>query len=260
MNSRSFMGSVVLALAALATSLASGDLHEEFHQTHAFSPGGRVALDNVNGDVHILAWDRNEVKIDAIKRASSQQRLEEARIVVDPGRNVITIRTRYPEHHNYQNPASVEYTVTVPRGARLDEIRLVNGKLDITGVTGDVRASSVNGMVKAEKLGGEAKISTVNGGVEATFERLENSKSISIHSVNGSIVISLPHDARAELRASNVTGGIENDFGLPVDRGRFVGSNLNAVLKGGGTRIKLSNVNGSISIVPVANGRRVRFT
>lgn len=260
MKFQALLPSAIVGLALLGTTLASGDMHEEFHQTYAFSPQGRVALDNINGDVHIRAWDRNEVQVDAIKRATSRTRLEEAQIVVDPGPNVITIKTRYPDHHSQSHPASVEYTLSVPRGARLDEIKLINGKLEITGVAGDVRASSVNGMVKAEKLGGEARLSTVNGRVEANFERLDAAKSISLNSVNGSIVLSIPYDAHADFRASNVTGGIENDFGLPVDRGRRVGSNLNATLKGGGTHIRLNNVNGSISIIPVSHGRRVRFT
>jgi hypothetical protein len=260
MKVRTLVYSVFLMLAVLASALATGDIQDEFHQTYAFSPQGRVSLDNINGAVHIVGWDRNEVRVDAVKRASNRERLNEAHIEIEPGRNVIAIHTRYPDRHNNYNPASVEYTLSVPRGARLDEIKLVNGRLEITGVTGDVRASSVNGAVKAEKLAGETKLSTVNGRVEAGFERLDASKSISINSVNGSIALSIPFDAHAELRANNVTGGIENDFGLPVDRGRFVGSNLNATLKGGGTRIKLSNVNGSIRITPVANGRRVRFT
>jgi len=50
----------------------------------------------------------------------------------------ISIRTKYPDHdHNWKlglanNPASVEYTLTVPRSARLDEIKPeINGALDI---------------------------------------------------------------------------------------------------------------------------------
>jgi hypothetical protein len=45
-----------------------------------------------------------------------------------------------------------------------------------------------------------------------------------------------------------------------VNRGGTAGSRLHGVIKGGGTYINLSNINGSISIMPVAHGRRVRFT
>src|SRR5215207_4290111 len=60
-----------------------GDLTEEFHQTYQLAPGGRVHLENINGDVRVRGWDRNEVKVDAVKYAYTRERLEEARIEVD---------------------------------------------------------------------------------------------------------------------------------------------------------------------------------
>ena len=129
----------------------SGALTEEFHQTYAIAADGRVELDNINGDVHISTWDRNEVKVDAVKYAGTKERLDEARIEVDAGKNSVSISTKYPDHdHTFNwgsrnNPAGVEYTLTVPRNARLDEIKLVNGALDLTGAAGEVHASCVNG-------------------------------------------------------------------------------------------------------------------
>ena len=256
-----WMPGVLLVLASGAAVQAKHDgLEREFHETHTISANGRVSLDNINGNVRIMAWDRPEVRVDALKSASTPDRLEHAKIVVQAGPDAVSIKTRYDDAPRESNPASVEYTIMVPRQARLDAITLVNGELEINGVTGDVKASSVNGTVRGQKLGGEARLSTVNGSLEATFVRLDPSKPVALKSVNGNIVLSIPFDAHAELQASNVTGGISNDFGLPVDRGRFVGNRLCGAIKGGGTRIQLDNVNGSISILPVANGRRVKFT
>jgi len=39
--------------------------------------------------------------------------------------------------------------------------------------------------------------------------------------VNGSLRLTLPSDAKAEVEANTVSGGISNDFGLPVSH-RFV--------------------------------------
>jgi DUF4097 and DUF4098 domain-containing protein YvlB len=249
----------LLALAGAACLLANDNFHEEFSKIYTLSARGRVSLENINGDVHIHAWDRNEVRVEAIKTAASQGLLNEARVLVDSSPGAISILTRYPDGTN-ANPGKVEFTVTVPRGAHLDQIKLINGAVDIEGVTGEVNASSVNGTVRAQKIAGDARLSTVNGKLEATFERLSDAKTISMNSVNGSIVISIPYDAGAEFNARNVTGGIDNDFGIPVNRDRAVGTQLHGVLKGGGTLINLNNVNGPICIMPMAHGRRVRFT
>lgn len=248
-------------LGSLATSFGgSGSYHEEFHRTYLLEAQGRVVLENINGDVHITAWDRNEVKVDALKRAYSQEHLDDARIVVDAARGLITIKTRYSEHDDPEHPAIVDYTVRVPRTARLDQVKLVNGTLDIAGIKGEVRASSVNGAIRTRGLAGDVKLSTVSGRLEAMFDELEASRSISMNSVTGSIEVLLPMDAHADLQADTVSGGISSDFGLPIERGRFPGRHWSAALKGGGTRIRVSNVNGSISLAPVWHGKRVKFT
>ena len=59
----------VLALALQArASDWQGSETEEFHQSYPISANGQIELRNINGPVEIKAWDRNEVKVDAIKR------------------------------------------------------------------------------------------------------------------------------------------------------------------------------------------------
>lgn len=228
----------------------SDEVTEEFHQSYPLTATGRVSISNVNGNVHISAWDQNSVKVDAVKRARSQQGLSEVTIDVTNTADSVTIKTEYPEsgRHRETNGASVEYTLTIPRRAQLDGAQLVNGSLDIEGVEGDVHASLVNGDAKARGLGGEVKISTVNGNVEANVARLDDTKGVSLNSVNGSLVLIIPSGASATVKASTLHGAITNDFGLTVDDGQFVGHNLSGQIGSGGPRIKLSNVNGSITI------------
>jgi DUF4097 and DUF4098 domain-containing protein YvlB len=257
------LGLLVTASSGARTQ-TNEQLTEEFHQSYPLSADGRVSLENINGSVRISAWDRNEVKVDAVKRAYTRERLTEAKIEVTTNAGSVYIKTEYPDRNqNFtddnegrrNNPATVEYTLTVPRGARLDSIELINGGLDITGVAGDVRASSINGRVTARGLIGEARLSTINGRLEAVFDRLDQAKPISLNSVNGSVSLTLPSDSNAELKASTVHGGISNDFGLPVRRGKYVGRDLAGRLGQGGTRVKLSNVNGSINITHATDGR-----
>jgi DUF4097 and DUF4098 domain-containing protein YvlB len=249
----------LLALASTISLPANGNFHQQSSRSYALSARGRVSLQNINGDVHIRAWDRNEVRIDAVKSASSRNLLDEARVEIESSADSISIHTRYGDSAN-ANPGKVEFTVMVPRHARLSEVKLINGALDIEGVSGGVNASSVNGTVRAQKIAGDARLSTVNGKLEASFDRLGDAKNISLASVNGPISLSIPYDAGAEFNARNVTGGIDNDFGIPVSQDHSAGSQLHGVRKGGGTYINLKNINGTICIMPISHGRRVRFT
>jgi DUF4097 and DUF4098 domain-containing protein YvlB len=250
---------LVLALGAHASD-HQGAFTAELHQSYALTPDGRVELDNINGAVHISTWDRNEVKVDAVKYADSKERLDEARIEIDSGKDYLSIRTKYRDQDltfnwgSHNNPPSVEYTLTVPRGARLDEIKLINGALDITGVSGEVHASCINGKLEAHNLSGRADLSTINGHLDAKFDQLPGSP-VELHSVNGSVELTIPSDSKAEIEASTVSGGIENDFGLRVNHHRFVGHDLRGELGNGGPRIKLENVNGRVKIRHASDGR-----
>lgn len=243
---------LVLVALALSTSVvtarAGARQTEEFHHTYPLTATGRVSLENVNGEVRISAWDRNEVQVDAVKFARDEDRLADIKIEVDAHSDSIRVKTRY-EHHLFNNNAGgVDYTLRVPRGARVDEVNLVNGGLEIEGVAGDVKASVVNGSVKAKGLRGGIELSTVNGRVEVAVDRSDLKKSIDVSSVNGGVELSLPRDVNAKLDASTVTGGISSDFETVVKHGWIVGHNLEGELGRGGPRIHLSDVNGHISI------------
>jgi hypothetical protein len=221
-------------------------VREEFHQTL-----------NINGSVHISVWDQNQVKVDALKRARDNERLKNIEIRVNARPETISIETHYRDegddwgHH--VNPGSVEYTLTVPRTARLDEIKLINGALDVTDVNGEVRASCINGKLTARGLGGRAKLETINGTLDAEFNHLQNS--VDLSSVNGSLSLTLPSDAKANIEASTVHGGIDNNFGLHANNHHWVGHDLRGELGGGGTEINLHNVNGAIELRHANDGR-----
>lgn len=260
-----WMGAILGMLCALLYAAEAhakdyGKLTEEFHHTYPLGAGGRVELDNINGAVHITAWDKDEVKVDAVKYANTKERMDEAQIEVENGSSYVSIRTKYRDHNHtwdsdgWNNPASVEYTLTVPRNARLDEIKLINGPLDVHGVAGEVRASCINGRMTVQGSQGRVKLDSVNSKMEVQFDRLGNAP-VELSSVNGGIELTLPSDAKAEVSASTVSGSIEDDFGLHVNNHHWVGHDLRGELGSGGPRIELSNVNGRIEIRHAKDGR-----
>lgn len=238
------------------------ELREEFHQTYPLSPTGRISLENINGGVQIKVWDQASVQVDAVKKAYRQNRLNEAKIEVNATEENIKIKTEYPyknqtfrsDERRYDNPAIVEYSLTVPRKAILESIELVNGSIDIDGVEGNVKASSINGRLNARGLVNEVRLSTINGELTATFTQLDETKPIALGSINGSVTLVIPSNANAAIRAETVHGGISSDFGLKVKHGEYVGHSLDGQLGTGGPRIKLSNINGGIKITHAQDG------
>jgi hypothetical protein len=181
----------------------------------------------------------------ATKHCADAGRLNDAQIVVDTSSGMVSIRTQYTGG-DAEHPASVEYHIMVPRGANLESVKLVNGGLSLSGMTGPVKASSVNGSIKAERMEGQVELSTVNGFLEAGFQRISRCKPISLSSVNGPIKVSFPPGAGANVSAHNLSGGIDADFGHAWRAPG--GHSLEAAVNGGGAQIRVHNVNGGISI------------
>jgi DUF4097 and DUF4098 domain-containing protein YvlB len=241
----------VAAAVLLAAGAAwAGDYTETFDRTYALDQGGRVGLENINGDVTIEVWDQAEVRVYAVKEASSPERLQALRIDVDASSRGVFIDTHYPNTRDLSDAdrhghSEVEYTLTVPRFASIDDIDLVNGDLLIVGVEGDIDADTVNGSIVVRDAGGEIELETVNGRIELELGSAVN-HNVSLDSVNGTIEVFLA--GAAEIRAETVNGRISNDFGIEVKKGKYVGSSMNGSIGGGGPVVEIDTVNGGIKV------------
>lgn len=242
-----------LAVAALALLLAVAPAlaaERTVTESHPFSDSGRLSLDNVNGDVEIIGWDRDELSLEAEISGRTGKTVDEVTIDIDVDGDRIHVETDYPDNRGGwgRDWAEVDYRLKVPRGAELAEISLVNGSLRLEGLSGSVEASLVNGNLDAKQLSGSVELSSVNGSVDLVLDRLGAGQRIEVESVNGSIDLRLPADPDAEISAETVHGRIQNDFGLKVRKGEYVGSDMRGRLGNGSARVSLENVNGSIDV------------
>jgi len=241
------MAAVVLLAAGAAWA---GDYTETFDQTYSVDHGSRVGLENINGDVTIEVWDQAEVRVYAVKSASSPERLEALKIEVDASSRGVFVDTHYPNSRDLAEAdrhghSEVEYTLTVPRFASIDGVELVNGDLLIDGVEGSVDADTVNGTIVVRGASGEIELETVNGQIELELGSAARDE-ISLSSVNGTIEVFL--DGSAEIEAETVNGRIHNDFGIEVKKGKYVGSSMSGSIGGGGPTIEIETVNGGIRV------------
>lgn len=247
---------------AVVVESIKGDETERFEQTYPLSANGRVSVSNVNGSITLEAWDKNEVKLVAIKTADSKERLAEVEIKVESKPDYFSVETNYDswktrggERWKNNGKLEVDYQLMVPRGAVLNEIETVNGSVEVSNFTNTVRMSAVNGQVKAVNIRGTARLSTVNGEVLADFDRLDSGSKIALETVNGRVNLTIPSDSNATLRADSLNGNITNDFGLPVRKGKYVGRDLYGRIGSGDVQIKLNSVNGGLSIARKNDGK-----
>lgn len=260
---------------AVVSQISQPDETERIEQTYPLTADGRISVSNINGPIVIEAWDRNEVKLVAVKTADTRENLKDLKVKInaqpnsfkidtdiDNGENRGTVwnggsRNQSGTWHNgkYYRRLEVAYQLTVPRGATLNEIESVNGSITVSNLTNYTKVSAVNGEVRASNLTGTANLSTVNGTVEADFSTLRAGSQIELSTVNGRANLMIPSDANATIKAETVNGSIVNDFGLPVRKGEYVGRDLYGRVGSGDIKIKLESVNGGLNIRRRADGK-----
>ena len=244
-------GFVLTLLAASLASTAFADVNDTIEKTFDFDRNGRIQLSNVNGDVTISACDCSKVTLTANISTSSQKARDRISIEIEDSSSALSIKTKYKNNDNnsWNNERSeVTYTLSVPDDVRLDGIELVNGSLEIKGVTGELEAKLVNGNLKSDGLTSSTRVEMVNGDMDIRYTNFDKAKAINLESVNGDIELSLPAGANATVKAETVSGQISNEFGMEVIKHKYVGSEMHGTIGNGDIKIALENVNGRIVV------------
>jgi putative adhesin len=235
---------LVVALASAAPCLA---LTKDFNQSYCLRPGGSFELQNVNGTVEVQGWDRDTVEIHAVKSAKQRESdLDRVSIDVDAKPAAISLVTRYPQDEGVE--VVVDYTVHVPRSARVQHIGTVNGTLRIAGLDAVEDLHTVNGNIEVFESGGNVHAHTTNGSVQLELARLHGKDGAAAETTNGSILLAVPSDTHADLEARSLNGSFSSELPLTMQdslRPREVHGRLG----NGGVLIRLNTVNGGIRVV-----------
>ncbi len=245
-----------IAACCLVFNISSvlADVTETKEYNFKLQAGGRISLENTNGDVRIEGVSGNQVHIVATKKAGTQEYLDGLEIEVSATDELIRIETRYPKSRSGwfgrgdNESGSVSYELKVPDSARLDTIETVNGDIGVIGVKGAVSIETVNGKMSLQGLESDAKLDTVNGMIEAQFDVLAGAQRVKADAVNGRINLRIPENASAQVHAETLNGSIDaDDFGLQPEKG-FVGRDLDGTIGAGEANIHVDTVNGSVTI------------
>ncbi len=240
---------LVVFSSLLIGTLASADTKRLPPQIHTLEAGGYLSLENINGDVTIEGWKKNEVSIVAVKSGKTKD-IDRITVSIEvdkyEGKDWIHVSTNYDIFS--LNSGRVDYTIKVPSGAILEDIELVNGNVKITGVTGYLSLGTVNGSITASGMTGNAWVETVNGNLDLSFDKMSGGQSVDLESVNGAVVLRIPANANAQVDAETLNGNVSSDFGLTVEKGEWVGRSMEGLLGSGGARIAIETVNGNIEI------------
>lgn len=103
-------------------------------------------------------------------------------------------------------------TLEVPPATSL-VLRTVNGgEVLVERITGNIEVNNVNGSIRLTDVGGPVVAHTTNGRVQATLRAVPATAPMSFTSFNGSVDVTLPASAKANLKLRSDRGDVYTDF------------------------------------------------
>ena len=244
---RTLAGLFLVAFLAPAVAAAEQDVFEKAYSLEGVT---RVAVENVNGEIAVEAWDKPYFKIRAVKNGSADA-IRGTEIRVKKVGDRIQVETINPRRHRLfgfldlgTHNARVDYELKLPAATTL-HVETCNGRVQAAGLAGDFSADTVNGSLELRELGGPVKASTVNGSVRVAFKG--PMKKSHLETVNGSVEVAFQKDSSVAYDLETINGRIETDFEMKVE-GKFGPKEAKGSYNGGAESLHCETVNGSIRI------------
>src|SRR6266567_5199428 len=204
--------------ALFANSIGAGEVLEDVvERRFPLDPAGTFSLRAIDGTVEIFGSDSREVKIVAVKKAFSLERLNAITMRVDARPDAVNIETTpppQPRHRFSDRSGTVEYTINIPQTARIARVELPNGELVIDGMRGaSIAANLGSGQLVTHNCFCDQTIHVNQGGLNVFFDWMEE-RPISIEAKieDGNLSALLPTDAAFHMHAVAKQGHVSSDF------------------------------------------------
>lgn len=210
---------ITLACFICCTGPAYGTdiIEETSDHTYVIDPHARLSIRNIDGAIRIYAGSGADLKVQAIKKAFSEERLRAIEIQVEADHQHVSIETKFPKRKAWglgDRSGTVEYTLIVPATINITDIELETGEVLVEGLEeGSAKAHLVNGWLSAHNCFGDLDLSLVNGRLDVSYLWWENKTfSLRARSANANVRASLPPDISVDISAETRTGRVVNNL------------------------------------------------
>jgi hypothetical protein len=231
----------------LAALPVAGQEQQVWSARYPLPPAGVVAVENVQGDIDVEAWDRAQVEVVAVKTSLGPGAdPDDVRIEVESHGRALAFRTVYAGQAG--GPVRVDYRLRVPRQVRLERLRTIEGSIAVREVEGSVDAGTLNGNIEQRDIAGSVVARALSGNITVSLRALpERAATVQLDTVNGHIFLTLPARANADLQLSTVAGRIDSQYVFAVSE--VPGdSSFHTRLGRGGVQVRLRTVRGNIRV------------
>ena len=251
------------------------ELEDEKEQlvVHLTNPAksGKLSLDIVNGDIHVIGYDGKDVIIEAIAEVDNHVSRKKGNVRSDGMKRITPTDgfeiTAEEDNNNVKVEMdevmkTINFTIKVPRKFSLKLSTVNNGNILIENVSGSFELENANGSIKMKNVSGSALANTINGDLTADFESILTGTPMAFTTLNGNVDVTLPPTVKANIKMQSEMGEIYSDFDIDINKSTFkvirtTEKGVYKILKdkwtygkinGGGAEILMKNMHGDVNI------------
>lgn len=195
-------------------------------------PGKPVVLKAhlMRGQLKVIGYEGKEVRVEVYLDSTREHRDDDNDDDVSKGMKRIGstggLDVRAEENDNTVEVESgmmtqklAGMTIKVPQNtARIDVGTTIGGNVTISNVSGKIEVSSPNGSITITDVSGSVVANTVNGSIVVKFKSVDANAAMAFSTFNGKIDVTLPADAKANLKLKTGRGSMYTDFDIAVDK------------------------------------------
>src|SRR3954470_12615881 len=216
---------LILLVCGFAVSALAGNevLEEIIERDYPIERTAKFTLKNEDGSVRIYGADISEMKLQAIKKAYTKDRLGkiEVKVAVQPG--AVNIDTSYPDKNKWgwsDRSGTFDYVIILPWFCDVEKVDLNNGELLIEGMRGDeVHAHLGTGRMFGHNCFTDMHLSLGTGGLDVAYDWWEtHSIGLDTNVSDGGTRVFIPGEAQFRVHAQTAKGQVMTDFAQREDR------------------------------------------
>ncbi|ACJ30539.1 Conserved hypothetical protein [Shewanella piezotolerans WP3] len=226
---------------------------ESVDQTQSFKGEAKVSVNVQRGDVIFKPWDKNEISV-----KGELDELSEGLTFTVNGSHVV-IEDKMPRQYNGSNKEGSQLTIMLPQRIKLQaegvsanyRIDGFNGKMDISSVSGDIKATqlqdkvmihTVSGDISSRELNGKVMLETVSGEIKDT----DSAGKVAYRLVSGELTASSRADqVSVELVSGDASLALGDIESLSI---KTVSGDIELSINSLKDKAKLGSVSGDIDV------------
>jgi hypothetical protein len=211
----------ILTVALLLLHGCGGDddgvLEEVSEKVYPVEPDANISIHNQDGAILVYGGEANEIRVRSLKRAYSQERLNQIAIDVSTQPGAVSVTAKVPPRPKWavrDYSGTVDCTIVVPATASISELDLNAGEVLLDSMRGrEVHARLNDGRILARNCFTNLNLTMKRGTLTLTYDWWVEPKFSAQANVGlGNAWVFLPSNAGLHLLARTTRGKIANDF------------------------------------------------